>query len=438
MSSSSCTVCCDPYTKETRKMIPCFSCAYEACARCIKTFLTSSLTEPSCMNCHHVWPREFLDEHLTRSWREGDLRLHREKILFDRERSLLPATQPDVEIEVQKRTYAAEIPALVAQESHLYSMLGNVQRKIASLKRYIRNGPEAADQEKEAKEKRLFIAACPIESCRGFLSTAYKCGTCATQFCSGCRERKPKDVEHTCDPALLATIAEIVKDSRPCPRCGTAISKVSGCDQMFCTQCDTPFSYETGAVIKGIIHNPHYFERMQKLQAAAAAGGAGAEGPGEGCNGWPHWHLLPAHIRKNNLFGHLLRAAIHTEDVTLRRHLTNPEIQTDNRDLRVRYLMNELDEKKFKQLIQQRDRKRQRELEIRAVLELFVITTMEFFHNRPALANEAKANAALAAFQAQLETTMNAPLKAIGERYGNRVPLFDTTTCLFPTMYDGF
>ena len=402
-------------------MIPCFSCAYEACTRCVKTFLTSATTEPACMNCHHVWPREFLDEHLSRSWREGDLRHHREKILFDRERSLLPATQPDVEIEVQKRTYAAEIPALAEKEHELRHKLYELQAEIAAHRRYIRHGPEATEA-KEAKEKRLFIAACPIESCRGFLSTAYKCGTCATQFCSGCRERKPKDVEHTCDPALVATIAEIVKDSRPCPRCGTAISKVSGCDQMFCTQCDTPFSYETGKVITGIIHNPHYFERMQKLKAAAAAGAGAAEA--NGCNGWPHWHHLPAHIRKIAEFGHLLRSAAHIEDVTLR-SMPTAETPVDNRDLRVRYLMNELDEKKFKQLVQQRDRKRQRELEIRAVLELFVITTMEFFNDRPTLANEPKATAALTAIKAQLETTMNAPLRVIGERYGNRMLQLD-------------
>ena len=163
----SCNVCCDAYTKETRKMIPCFSCAFEVCCRCVKTYLTSTMAEPACMNCHHPWPREFLDEHLTRSWREGELKLHRQKILFDRERSLLPATQPDVEIEVQKRTYAAEIPALDAQESQLEAMLRAVQAKKRSHKRYIRDGPEATEETKEVKEKRLFVAACPAESWPG-------------------------------------------------------------------------------------------------------------------------------------------------------------------------------------------------------------------------------------------------------------------------------
>jgi hypothetical protein len=228
-----------------------------------------------------------------------------------------------------------------------------------------------------------------------------------------------------CDPALVATIAAIVKDSRPCPRCGTASSKVSGCDQMYCTQCDTPFSYERGTVINGIIHNPHYFERLQKLKTSAAAAAAGAQ---TGCNGWPDFRFLPAHIHANPLFGTLFRNAAHVSDVTLRGMPTTQTV-IDNRKLRVRYLMNELDEKTFKQLIQQRDRTRQRELEIRAVLELFVITVMEFFNDRATLADTAKTTAALTTLQAQMETTMNVPLRAIGERYNSRVPFINTAAC---------
>lgn len=164
---------------------------------------------------------------------------------------------------------------------------------------------------------------------------------------------------------------------------------------------------------------------MQKLKAGA---GAGAQ---VGCNGWPDFRFLPIHLRKDDRYRYLLQSAIHTEDITLRRHLANPEIPTDNRDLRVRYLMNELEEDRFKQLIQQRDRKRQRELEIRAVLELFVITTMEFFNDRPTLADEAKTATAFTALLAQFETTMNAPLRIIGERYKSRVPQFDTIRCSF-------
>jgi hypothetical protein len=93
--------------------------------------------------------------------------------------------------------------------------------------------------------------------------------------------------------------------------------------------------------------------------------------------------------------------------------------------------MNELEEDRFKQLTQQRDRKRQRDLEIRAVLELYVVTTLEFFNDRPTLTNEAKSATAFTALLTQFETMTNEPLKAIGERYKSRVPLFNPDPPLF-------
>jgi len=373
------------------------------------------------MNCHHAWNREFLDAHLSRSWREGELKEHRAKLLFDRERSMLPATQIDVETELQKRTYATELTALNEKFTILKARLAKVQKDMANRQYFIRNGVhlqvDVGDGEmQEKKEKRQFIAACPIEACRGFMSTAYKCGTCQTQFCPSCREVRPDKEGHTCDPALVATIAAIVKDSRPCPSCGMAISKVSGCDQMYCTACDTAYSYETGKVVTGVIHNPHYFERMKALH------GAVPRQPGDaGHCGMQPFYTLPSAIRNNDLLRKLYQTARHTEQVSLPEFPT-VAVPTNNTDLRVRYLLKELDEKRFKQLIQQRDRKRQRELEIRGCLELFVIIVMEFFH-KPSIAAEK-----IKELTDQIDTLVNAPLRAIGERYGNRILQIDMAT----------
>jgi len=387
----------------------------------VKAFLVSTPTEPNCMNCHHAWNREFLDAHLSRSWREGELKEHRAKLLFDRERSMLPATQIDVETELQKRTYATELTALNEKFTILKARLAKVQKDMANRQYFIRNGVhlqvDVGDGEmQEKKEKRQFIAACPIEACRGFMSTAYKCGTCQTQFCPSCREVRPDKEGHTCDPALVATIAAIVKDSRPCPSCGMAISKVSGCDQMYCTACDTAYSYETGKVVTGVIHNPHYFERMKALH------GAVPRQPGDaGHCGMQPFYTLPSAIRNNDLLRKLYQTARHTEQVSLPEFPT-VAVPTNNTDLRVRYLLKELDEKRFKQLIQQRDRKRQRELEIRGCLELFVIIVMEFFH-KPSIAAEK-----IKELTDQIDTLVNAPLRAIGERYGNRILQIDMAT----------
>ena len=416
-----CTVCCDSYTKEVRKPVACLACGYEACLRCVKTFLLTT-PEPNCMNCHAGWNREFLDQHLTRTWREGPLKERRAAFLFDRERSMLPATQEAVEIELQKRAYAAEAKDVAHQLSELrseYEMIeeegegekealiklqvkmDEVREYYMLLCQYIRFGHNRNGKE---KEKRQFIAACP-DDCRGFLSTAYKCGTCQKQFCASCRE--PKAEGHTCDPDLVATIAAIAKDSRPCPACGIAISKVSGCDQMYCTSCDTAYSYETGVIVTGAIHNPHYFERMRTLH------GSVPRQPGDHC-GLPPFRTVSLELRNNLQACQFYRSAIHVESVTLQRDLP---ITTDNTDLRVAYLLKELDENKFRQAIQQRDRVRSRNLEFRGPLELYVITIIDFFHQEPTTAK-------LPALVDQVTKLVNEPLQVIGKRYNNRYPQF--------------
>ena len=54
--------------------------------------------------------------------------------------------------------------------------------------------------------------------------------------------------------------------AKPCPRCTALISKVSGCDQMFCTQCHTTYSWITGQVTKGPVHNPYATTRRCLLR----------------------------------------------------------------------------------------------------------------------------------------------------------------------------
>lgn len=72
---------------------------------------------------------------------------------------------------------------------------------------------------------------CPDSECRGFLSTAYKCGTCQMWACPDCLviKGRDKDSEHTCDPGQKESVALIIKESKPCPKCGERISKIDGC-----------------------------------------------------------------------------------------------------------------------------------------------------------------------------------------------------------------
>lgn len=143
-----------------------------------------------------------------------------------------------------------------------------------------------------------FIRACPIESCRGFLSQQWKCGLCNVFTCSKCNVPKcnvpkqkcnvPKQKcnvpeqnqntnqltdaqdetetdEHVCNPDDVATAELLAKDTKPCPQCGTGIFKIDGCDQMWCTECRTAFNWRTGNLETGHFHNPHYFEYQRRM-----------------------------------------------------------------------------------------------------------------------------------------------------------------------------
>lgn len=107
---------------------------------------------------------------------------------------------------------------------------------------------------------------CPISGCNGVVLRT-KCGICGAIACSKCREIKEEG--HICDDNNLATVAAIKQDTKPCPKCKVAIYKIEGCDQMFCTNCHTGFSWKNGRILNtSILHNPHYFEWMQNHRNA--------------------------------------------------------------------------------------------------------------------------------------------------------------------------
>ena len=217
----------------------CPSCKHQACTKCTKSYLLSSPKDPSCMNCGLYFNRAFLDQTLTATWRNGDLRRHRQAVLVDREKALLPATQPAVERRALWKQCEGD-------RKQAFELLQECKRKYSLAKEAyyaaVRKRNSLQHTEAEAQERRTFVAACPSEHCKGFLSNLYRCGTCLRHFCAHCREEKPRGGDaHVCDPGTVATIKEILSDSKPCPGCGMSINRVSGCNQMYCTLCDVAF-----------------------------------------------------------------------------------------------------------------------------------------------------------------------------------------------------
>jgi hypothetical protein len=189
------------------------------------------------MGCRKGWSREVIDSILLTTWINSDYKKHRENVLFDRERSRLPAAQ----IVVERRKKANErepirleimnkIRAMESQINTLRIEYYTECRRIEMLQRG--EDPFAETGASSAKEeRRVFVMPCPSGGCRGFLSQAYKCGVCDIYACPECREIKgvTREAEHTCNPDTVATVQRLKKECRGCPECGTNIFKIEGC-----------------------------------------------------------------------------------------------------------------------------------------------------------------------------------------------------------------
>jgi hypothetical protein len=249
-----CQICAENFNKSTRLPIECPYCQFESCRSCCETYILSE-SDVKCMNpeCGKTWTRKMIRNAFTLVFINGALKDHKERILFDKERALMPATQPIIEgkilakeIEKELREIKSKIHELQREEVKL------ITQKNAALNR-------------KTGERTEFIRKCPGEECRGFLSTQWKCGICEKWTCPDCHIIKgyTRDAEHECKPDDIATAKLLSTDTKPCPKCSTPIFKIDGCDQMWCTQCHTAFSWRTGR-LETNIHNPHYNEWVRR------------------------------------------------------------------------------------------------------------------------------------------------------------------------------
>jgi len=212
-----CAICTEKFNKTTRDKINCEYCDFEACRDCCKKWVLSETT-PKCMNtaCDRTWTRKFISNKFPKSFINNELKEHREDVLLQQEIALLPETQPFVEEEIRKENINNEILTLRRRQFE-------IENQIITLRSNLYN--------RTVTERREFIRECPDEECRGFLSTAWKCGICEKWTCPDCHEIKGhnRDSDHICDPDNIATAQLLSKDTKPCPKCRTSIFKIDGC-----------------------------------------------------------------------------------------------------------------------------------------------------------------------------------------------------------------
>lgn len=376
-----CSVCCETVSK--RNVITCHFCDYITCKSCAKKYILEGTIAPVCMNCKKPWNREALTKNFGKTFIGKEYKQKRENDLFDTEKALMPETQ---EIAIRQK-----------RMKDINKEIRDLQERIKVLKHKKRTleleEEEATSKKGKSSAGPKMMIKCPVGDCRGFanMSTGYSCGICETKLCKDCHEPVvATEEDHTCDKNILETIQLLKKDTKNCPKCGVSIHKIAGCDQMYCTQCHTAFSWRTGEIVIGErIHNPHYFEYLRRT---GGGGGGGADIRREigdiPCGGLPtDWEMRQYY--KNTRMMQVFRLVTHIERVEFRNYRTD-RIE-NNRDLRIKYLNGEITEDQFKRTLQKREKDVEKKREILQVLNTHVVAGSDIFRKLLRENNEQKA-----------------------------------------------
>lgn len=413
-----CHVCCE----HRGKIIHCDGCELKACKECSERYLLESSEDPHCMGCRTGWNRVFLMKNFPKAFVTGQLKNHREDVLLDREKSLLPTSQGYVdrylhekEVEKAKKLVREEIKRLEAKIDQVFDVMSETDRVwrsdgIEAYEKYTRKMKEMRYDLTEYRRLRQVqmdalrdirismgrevsigdaksSTKCPLEGCRGYLNGSSVCGVCEKKVCRNCMEELVD--KHVCDPDTVETLKAIKKESRACPGCGTMVSRIDGCDQMWCTMpsCHTAFSWRTGKPVTGHIHNPHYIQFQNQ------------NGRGERdiqdvpCGGIPNYRQIATALiglrmlRKHrgnysnvsdHMIGGVYMATNHVLHVDMPRFHVAP---VDNGMLRAKYLLKEIHESDLKKTLQMQEKKRDKMKAFVDVLAMFTHTMSDIFRN---------------------------------------------------------
>ena len=319
--------------------------------------------DPHCMHCRAGYDHLFIMEKLNKSWFHGEYRERRKEILWEREQARLPETMELVEREI-------EIERLTKLANEARSQALDLKRRAKALEHEHRALLQAVEHLRTSKavsgkRKTPFLLGCSWQDCRGYLNEDYNCKLCSRQTCMKCLS--PRDDEHTCDEDAISTAIMIRKSTKPCPGCGEGIQKTDGCDQMWCLSCHTAFSWKTGAIERGVIHNPEYF-RWQREHGGDLPRQPGDE-PCDGGGRVNYRRFLDAvsHLAWRNVIGVEMQELACAYQLV--QHITAVELVhcqnssracQDTTKTRVKYLKGDIDALTASTEVEKADRLRQR------------------------------------------------------------------------------
>ena len=311
----SCIICCEDYTDVFRKPVTCPNCKKDICLSCFKRHLSGDRS----LSC--IFPEcdkkfSFIEiSRLAGSVKfSNDIMENLGAIALEEEKNFLPQRQNLAKRKLEERKFNERSKLRSEAKSKLYTERWHKDKelceefskdaKLIEIEAKFRHYNELRKQRKlelyEKKKVNLqpyneeiakltrednldrqitgiivknkenhykFIKQCSREGCKGFLEDnkeekGWKCTLCDRFTCHRCHE--PLEKGHECNPDIIQNLKEMKKDTKPCPKCGTGIFKIDGCDIMFCINCQTYFSWNTGKIHTRSLHNPDAVRWMRE------------------------------------------------------------------------------------------------------------------------------------------------------------------------------
>lgn len=291
-----CSICVEKFNKTTRKKITCLYCQHETCHRCVETYLMENTILPQCMNCKMEWNMEFLRICLSPTFMNKKYKEHQKEAILAEAETKLGRYQNYALLQVAEEDYqkiVSQAKIQLEESKKYYNLcLDNLHQIQSDIHREL-----GGNYQDSAQQQREFFMTCPLHDCRGKLSSVYKCGMCEHWFCPNCHQDRgmDKDTDHECQKDDVQTVRMLKENTRPCPKCHIGIYKTEGCDQMWCVQCHTCFSWKSGNIMNGVVHNPHFYEYQRRMNGGQAPRVSGDDP----CGGMPTYTYVLQRYRLN-------------------------------------------------------------------------------------------------------------------------------------------